>query len=104
MSWVNNAILTFNETFPCERISELNGHLGRIADTGQGFLKGCPTDQGCVGGSKGLEVDVRLAAFNYVLSSEVIEAIRATEWESPESVRLFWCDQESDAFVQVYPS
>ena len=99
MSWVNNCILTFMETHPSSRIAELNGHLGELAETHQGFPLGEPES----GGSKALEADIRLAAFNHVESFEVIEAIRLTEWGSPESVRLFWCGQEDEFFVQVYP-
>jgi len=109
MSYVNNVILTFSiMEYIGQRIEEVNAALSqKEMRTAQGFptkeLGECD-DEHAYGGSKCLEAPVFVAAFNYILQSEVLSAVQAAEWEYPEDVRVFWCGQDDNAFEQILPA
>jgi hypothetical protein len=102
VSYVNNAILTFDVGERTkERIAEVNAGLEslglnqRLRDDDLGEFGDA------YGGSKCLEHNICVAAFNYVTLENFLAAVRSAAWNSPENVRVFWCDQEEDAFEPV---
>lgn len=52
------------------------------------------------GGSKFLEADVWVGAFNYLDLPALIEFLRLLPWKNPKSVRLFVQEQDDMCFSQ----
>jgi hypothetical protein len=50
------------------------------------------------GGSKAVEADVWLGAFNYLNLKEFASAVERVKWESPGSVAIFIKEQEDERF------
>lgn len=53
---------------------------------------------GWYGGTKYLEVDIAIGAFNYLDLEGLKIHMHEMEWESPEDVQLLICDQEENRF------
>lgn len=53
------------------------------------------------GGTKYLERDVWVAAFNYVPPSVLKRALASVDWESSHEAQLFICDQEDEGWSVV---
>ena len=102
MSYVNNVILTFSiGEDVLDRIGDVNNFLARY---NQGVLPGVWDRQpDWYGGDKALEQPVFIAAFKYVSAETIVEAVKEVEWREPESVRVFFCEANDDAFGQIWP-
>jgi hypothetical protein len=100
MSVVSNVMLGFSISEDEDaRIAEL--HQG-MRDRGhkQEFHCNWDSDEAW-GGFKACEKPVWAAAFNYVNTQIVLDAVRHVRWEEPEAVQLLVCEQESDVF-EIY--
>ena len=77
-------------------------HLNRwLKDNAQGVLALLPL--GAEGGTKYMECDVYLGAFNFLDVEGFVAAFQAVEYDDPETVQLFVRRQESDRFVEYRP-
>jgi hypothetical protein len=63
---------------------------------GQRFLH---VDHGACGGHKNLEVEVGIAAFNYLDADALLRVLQGMRYEWPESLQLFLKFQDADAFI-----
>jgi hypothetical protein len=52
-------------------------------------------------GTKHLECNVYLGAFNHLDLNAFVSAIRRTAWDCPESVQIFILEEDSERFVEV---
>lgn len=104
MSLVTNAILCFSITNG-ETVSE--EAINRFANEptgceGQRFVS-CndpKLPRGWYGGSKMLECEVYIAAFNYMDVEGWIAHLRSLPWRYPEDVQLFLKEQDDDVFTE----
>ena len=96
MSVVTNVILILdNES---REILQLNCWLKENA---QGTLALLPL--GAEGGTKYMECDVYLGAFNHLDVPGFVEAFRSGKYDDPETVQLFVRKQEADRFTEYRP-
>lgn len=72
--------------------------MSSLARDGFGFKSA----QEWAGGSKCLEVNVCVGAFNYLDAKGLVEHLTAIEWEDDQQVQLFLMEQEGDKFVLRY--
>lgn len=101
MSRVTNVILTWSIMEDDNVIGEINEVVRQANDRGQRFVscKDPSLPDGWYGGSKMLETNIAIAAFNYFGPSEVIDALTLVKWQEPENVRVMICDQDDLAFT-----
>lgn len=52
------------------------------------------------GGGKAFEAVVFMAAFNNVLTQEIVGIVASRSWKYPEDVQLFIMEQEDDLFTE----
>ena len=106
MSRVTNAILTSpcGEDFTArlKEVGESISGWSGVAE-GQNFVsvEDPALPHGWYGGSKFLECDIAIAAFNYVGEEAIREAVASAKWAHPEDVRVFIMGQEDDAFYSL---
>lgn len=97
MSCVTNIILTWplnDDENPQGTLDALHAAYG---STGQlKLVKVC-----CQGGSKYLEHNIAIGAMNYANVPNLVTAIKGTNFDQPEDVRLFVCAQFDDHFSPV---
>jgi hypothetical protein len=105
MSVVTNVILCA-ELDGAEELDALNEGLSRCYWTGEhGWWAGgkkfsrIPND--LPAGTKCLETDVLLGAFNHLVLDELISIIESLEWEWPEDVQLFVKGNEEARFREI---
>ena len=94
MSYVTNIIL--NLGLQGKKLEEVN----QFFDGEKGFIS-CDDDslpRGWYGGTKMLEVDIAIGAFNYIDLDKIKQHIQNIKWEEPEDVQLLICDQEDNVF------
>jgi len=98
VSWVTNVLLSFDIMENEEtRMNEVNAALLCIDPT-RGQQLGDISGSEVYGGAKHMEIPLWGAAFNKLLVSDFMDAVRAAAWEYPENVRVFICDQDDDTF------
>lgn len=104
MSWVTNAILCLSIKNGDE-VTE--AQINAFADKpsickGQKFVS-CDSPslpRGWYGGSKMLECDIYIAAFNYMDVAGWIAHLRSLPWPQPNQVQLFLREQDDDIFTE----
>ena len=100
MSNVTDVILTtldgILENGDSEAMRELNDWC-RDNFNGQCFLE--KVAQRNVGGHKGLQICIFVAAFNYINIDSLWNKIKSIKWEDPECVSLMTCDEHEDSFT-----
>lgn len=97
MSYVTNLILSF---------SVIENTLNRLKEINSYFEEGCGfvyvedeiLPRGWYGGTKYLEVELFIGAFNYLDEEELINHIKSINFEEPESVQLIIQRQYEDTF------
>jgi len=100
MSRVMNVILTTGCGETPDRIAALNGILWLNSST-RGFAPLPASHSSYIGGTKAMECDVYLAAFNYLPLAAVVRAMHATRWNEPEQVQLFVKDEDDRRFTEI---
>lgn len=102
MSVVTNCILTFGlGEDEVQRLDEVDRFFTRESTDGhtrtRGF--GCVVPNENVGGTKNLETNVAVGAFNYLGLRELCCWIASgVQWEDPTNVQLFVNEQGDDVF------
>ena len=107
MSRVTNLILgafESDESRPPRWLVEVNSFFERDAQAGLGHMDERP-GAAAYGGSKFLERDVAIGAFNYLLLAEFLDHLRGVKWENPGDVQVIVCEQDDDRFrtIDVFP-
>jgi hypothetical protein len=98
MSYVSNVILSFSiMEDEVKRIKDVNDKLTKQEQRGFVF----PDGQDWHGGSKALERPTFLAAFNYLDLERFIWDLATCNWDVPEEVQVFICDQHEDLYREV---
>lgn len=93
MSVVTNVILTV----PCwERRGNVCERINEFFEPGSGFRN----IGDAAGGTKHLEADVLVGAFNYFDLGAFIDHLNTIRFENPENVCLFVKEQEDDRFIE----
>ena len=99
MSYVANTILTFGVLEDAKlRLAEVNKFFD---DDCKGFVD-CNDESlpiGWYGGSKMLETNICIGAFNYLKVDELIEHLREIKWEEPKNVQLIIQNQNDEKFA-----
>jgi hypothetical protein len=108
MSYVTNLILTFDVMEEeKEREAEIQEFFIHKDARGAGFVS-CDDEKlphGWYGGTKALETNVYIGAFNFINLDDLISHLRHdVKWEYPENVRLMICDQNEEAFRMINPT
>lgn len=99
MSLVTNIILTSFHEGPV--LAEVNRYFQEAHDThtrGPGLVD----VSNLAGGTKYMEMDVWLGAFNYLRLEPFCEHLRGVKWAYPESVVMFVREQHDDR-CREYP-
>lgn len=102
MSVVTNTILAYG----CgerdgwrEKHTPMLDAVNRFFEGSRGFVLANDVDNGgWYGGTKFLECNLAVGAFNYLDLDGLIAHIRSLEWEDPEAVQLIVKEQEDDRF------
>lgn len=97
MSYVTNVMLHYGLEDE-GKLEEINALVAPL-NNGQEFrdiTSGPSVD--LWGGHKYPEVNLVAAAFNYWDDDATKKALAGIEWERPDLIQLFICDQEDDAF------
>lgn len=90
MSYVTNAILAFDSFENNDKILEkINAYFN--GEPGFNFV----TNEG---GTKCLEVDIAIGAFNYLDEDELIEHLKSIDWSESQFVQLFLNHQDDRKF------
>jgi hypothetical protein len=105
MSQVTNVILTALEySEPEELQNKVNQYFGEHGDE-YGFVHSDNVKDfnnyntiPWYGGSKSLEADVLIGAFNYLNLQDLIIFLRSIQWDNPPLVQLIVKEQEDDLF------
>jgi len=99
VSVVSNALVSFSIMENSRvRMSEVNAKLAKLDEyRGQAFQ--CGDDGDWYGGNKVMESSLWGAAFNHVGLGWVARSLLAASWDRPESVQLFWEDQDDDTWT-----
>ena len=96
MSLVTNTILTFSILeYEKDRINDVNKFFEE-----SGFVS-CDDESlpiGWYGGTKMLETNVAIGAFNYLELEEFIEHLRNIKWEEPQNVQIIVKEQNDEKF------
>lgn len=96
MSRVTNLILTCGPGGEEKAIAYINAamvddlHQNPITDTWEAAT-----------GRKCLEAGVFITACNYLDLPEFLSAVQSAPWEDPESVQVFYQEQEDDRFTEA---
>ena len=100
MSRVMNVILSFgcSENWP-DRTREIDEALDRTEHNG--FYEPVGESEYQLGGEKGLEANLFVAAFNYMPLPKLVDAVRSAKWYAPDCVQLFIKDEDDDRFHEV---
>ena len=77
--------------------------LGGVDETGPTQLTDFPFIQvdGLTVGSKAMEANVWIGAFNYLDIVNFIDALNKVKWDYPEEVQLLIKEQEDEKFSQL---
>lgn len=102
MSYVTNVILSMG--MEGEKLEQVN----KFFDGNQKGFVSCDDEslpRGWYGGSKMLEIDIAVGAFNYLSIDELVEHLKTIEWQEPEEIQLLICDKDDNRFsiVQITP-
>ena len=87
MSHVDNVILAFEESDSADLIARINGWLDENAYH-QSFGPSLKSVDAAYGGSKVLEADLYVAAFNYFPEAKFLEFLRTLPWTQPQLVQV----------------
>lgn len=95
MSYITNTIISIGMN-DSDKLNEVNKYFGE--DRGFVSCDSAGLPRGWYGGSKFLEVEIGIGAFNYLNVNLLKEHIKNIQWEYPEDVQLLICDQDTDRF------
>lgn len=100
MSVVTNVILCVPAGEHAASMKHVNDYLGKLEDRPT-QLKLFP--EGAEGGTKYLEVELWIGAFNHLDVQSFIDAVSSAPWEDPEIVQLLIQEQDEDVFTDRFP-
>lgn len=105
MSVVTNALLRMPLAHEEEEIAKLVEVNLFFAGSQAGFvsLDDPKLPIGWYGGSKMLEVNLAVGAFNYLSLDELCAHIREITWAHPDEVQLIVQEQDDDVFRIIHP-
>lgn len=100
MSVVTNVILTFPLMYDGEAETLLRGILFKQKDGREVRFELLP--DAVTTGSKNLEANVCVAAFNYLDLAGLLDTLKTVKWEEPENVCVFVQEDTDDKFTERF--
>lgn len=99
MSNVTNVILSMGcLEDSLERIKDVN-RLPSLRDLCGKFIEDQEVVQRATGGTKALEADIFIGAFNFLHTDDFLEDLKKVPWERLQEVQVFVKEQEEDVFT-----
>lgn len=103
MSHVTNAILCWgileeeDANDNCPRLAEVNATIEAMGRNGRGFVD-INVSGSWYGGTKSLQANMAMAAFNHFGPDEIWKAVESARWEYPDEVCLMYQDENDDVW------
>lgn len=61
-----------------------------------------PLKDDITGGSKNLECEIYIGAFNYFDEDKFVDELKMVEWKYPEEIQVMVRRQDDDKFITIY--
>ncbi len=101
MSKVTNLILTISDLDDDDKLSQINSFVYngiQMNLVSADFDKGGVNRTRWYGGSKFLEAEIYIGAFNHFPLKDFIDHLKQIEWKNPNSIQLFVKEQDDEKF------